>query len=85
MVATTQTQRLIEVTLAVGLWIALGIALHLSVHAYLLLGIPLVAAFQWGVRRQPFRALWVCEAPPIRLGLPTGRWRRLWPSIPATG
>ena len=66
MVATTQTQRLIEVTLAVGLWMALGIVLHLSVFTYLLLGLPLTAAFQLGVRRQPLRALWVREAPPFR-------------------
>jgi membrane protease YdiL (CAAX protease family) len=68
MAATTQTQRIFEVTAVVALWIAFGIVLHLSVNVYLLLGIPLTAAFQWGVRRQPVRALWVREAMPFRLG-----------------
>jgi Type II CAAX prenyl endopeptidase Rce1-like len=66
----SQARRLIEVTAAVALWIALGLALRLSPNAYLLLGIPLTAAFQLGVRRQPIRALWVRQAPPFRLGLP---------------
>ncbi len=52
----------------VALWIALGLVLRLSANAYLLLGIPLTAAFQWGVRRQSLRGLWVREAPPLRLG-----------------
>lgn len=62
------TRRILEVSAAVALWIALGLALHLSANAYLLLGIPLTAAFQWGVRRQPLRALWVRDAVPFRLG-----------------
>ena len=48
------------------LWVALGIVFHLGVYAYLLLGIPITAAFQRLVRRQPLRALWVREAPPFR-------------------
>jgi len=64
---TSQLRRAIEITAAVGIWIALGITLHLSVNAYLLLGIPLTAGFQWVVRREPLRALWLRDAPPLRL------------------
>ena len=67
MPATSQTRRLLEVAAVLALWIAQGIVLHLSVTVYLLLGIPLIAAFQWGVRRQPLRALWVRDAKPFRL------------------
>jgi len=71
-VATTQTQRMLKVTAVVALWTALGIVLRLSTNAYLLLGVPLTAAFQWGVRRQPLRALWVREATPFRFD--AGGW-----------
>jgi Type II CAAX prenyl endopeptidase Rce1-like len=64
---TSQLRRAIEITAAVTIWIALGICLHLSVNVYLLLGIPLTAAFQWGVRREPLRALWLRDAQPFRL------------------
>jgi membrane protease YdiL (CAAX protease family) len=37
-------------------------------HLYLLVGIPLTVVFQVVLRRQPLRALWVRDAPPIRLG-----------------
>ena len=64
---TSQPRRAIEITAVVAIWIALGIIFHLSVEAYLLLGIPLTAAFQWGVRREPLRALWLRDAQPFRL------------------
>ncbi len=63
----SRARRAFEVTVAVAIWIALGISLHLDVRTYLLLGIPLTAAFQWGVRRNSLRALWVRDAVPFRL------------------
>jgi hypothetical protein len=63
----SQSRRLIEVAAAVALWIALGLALRLSPNAYLLLGIPLTAAFQWGIARAPLRELWVRGAAPFSL------------------
>src|SRR6516165_2904000 len=63
----SQSRRLIEVTAAVVLWIAIGLALRPSPNAYLLLGIPLTAAFQLAVCRRPLRALWLREAPPFSL------------------
>jgi len=65
---TNRTRRVLEVSGAVLLWIAAGFILHLDANSYLLLGIPLTAAFQWGVRRQSLRALWVRDAVPFRLG-----------------
>jgi len=67
--ATSRVRRIVEVSLAVAFWMALGIVFHLSAFSYLLLGIPLTAAFQCGVRRQPLRALWVRDAVPFRLGV----------------
>ena len=64
---TSQLRRGIEITAAVALWIAVGVGFHLSVNVYLLLGIPLTGAFQWGVRREPLRALWLRDARPFRL------------------
>jgi len=64
---TSQLRRALEIAAVVVIWVALGIAFHLSAYAYLLLGIPLTAAFQWGMRREPLRALWLRDAPPFRL------------------
>lgn len=61
--------RLLQVCAFVGIWMWLGFGLHLTPDAYLLLGVPLTAIFQWLVRRQPIRALWVREAPAFQLGL----------------
>ncbi len=60
-------KRFLEITLCVGLWIALGLSLHLSVPAYLLIGIPITAAFQCFVRREPLRGLWLRGAPRFHL------------------
>jgi hypothetical protein len=54
--------RAVETTLVVAVWIALGIGLHLSARAYLLVGIPLTAAFQWFVRRRPLGELWLRDS-----------------------
>jgi len=55
----SRVTRSIETIVVVAIWVALGISLHLSLRSYLLLGIPLTAAFQWIVRRKPLRALWL--------------------------
>jgi membrane protease YdiL (CAAX protease family) len=49
-------------------WMAAGWLLRLDPNLYLVFGVPLTVLFQWLVRRQPIRALWVREAPPLRLG-----------------
>ena len=50
---------------------ALGWLAGAGGNAYLLLGVPLTAAFQLGVARRPLHTLWVRDAPAFRLG-PTG-------------
>jgi membrane protease YdiL (CAAX protease family) len=66
----TRTHRLrplVESTLFVAVWIAVGMVLPADPNLYLLAGIPLTIAFQLVVRRRPLRALWVREAPPFQL------------------
>lgn len=66
-VPTDRARRLGETVLFVGVWMAAGWVLRLEPDAYLLLGIPLTVAFQLLVRRRALRALWVRDAPPLRL------------------
>jgi hypothetical protein len=55
------------VTLTVAGVIALGFLFQFDADAYLVMGVPITAAFQLLVSRRPLRALWVREAPPFRL------------------
>jgi Type II CAAX prenyl endopeptidase Rce1-like len=64
--------RYVVATAFVGGWVACGLAFHLSAIAYLLLGIPLTAAFQILVARQPLVALWVRRE--RRFGLDRRGW-----------
>lgn len=59
--------RVLMVALAVVVYMALGFILRADAIQYLLLGIPLLLLFQWGVHRQPLRTMWVRSGPPIRL------------------
>jgi membrane protease YdiL (CAAX protease family) len=54
---TSQRRRAAEAVAFVALWVTAGYLLRLSSNAYLLLGIPLTAAFQLLVRRRPLREL----------------------------
>jgi membrane protease YdiL (CAAX protease family) len=60
-------RKYLEVLLCVALWMTLGWAFHLEANAYLLLGVPLLLAFQLGLRRQPLRTLWARDAISFRL------------------
>lgn len=51
----------------VGIYVALGLALHLDGNEYQVLGIPLLLAFQLLIHRQPIRTLWVRSGPPLRV------------------
>jgi membrane protease YdiL (CAAX protease family) len=55
--ATSRRRRIAEAAAFVAVWMAAGFALHLPSNGYLLLGIPLTAAFQLLVRRRPLREL----------------------------
>src|SRR5688572_3165494 len=54
-------------TLVIGGYVAIGFAFGLSANGYLLLGIPITIAFQVLVARRPLRALWLREAPAMRV------------------
>lgn len=58
-VTTRRSRRLVEGTVFVGVWIALGYLLPVDANTYLLLGIPLTVAFQLLVRRRPLREVWL--------------------------
>jgi hypothetical protein len=65
----TRVRRFLEGTAAVAVWIALGLAFHISPNGYLILGVPITIIFHLYVRRTPLRAMWVRDAPPFRLGV----------------
>lgn len=52
----------LEAAALVGAWMAADWVLGLGASAYLILGVPLLAIFQLGVRREPLRKLWVRES-----------------------
>ncbi len=56
----------------VAAWIVAGICFRLSADAYLLLGVPLLVAFQLGVARRPIDELWFKA--PGRVPLPGWAW-----------
>ncbi len=62
-----QIQRRVVIVAFVATWMALGLLLKRDAHAYLLLGVPLTAGFQVLVARRPIRALWVRDAPRLRI------------------
>jgi hypothetical protein len=51
------------VTILVSVWIAISLIFQLSANFHLLLGIPLVLAFEVFIRRRPIADLWVRDAP----------------------
>jgi membrane protease YdiL (CAAX protease family) len=55
-------RRPVECAGFVAIWMACGWALPVNANEYLLLGVPLLAVFQLGVRRHPLRELWVRDA-----------------------
>jgi membrane protease YdiL (CAAX protease family) len=59
--------RAVVATLVIGAYMALGFAFRLHAEAYLLLGIPITIALQVLLVRRPLRALWLRQAPPMRL------------------
>jgi membrane protease YdiL (CAAX protease family) len=65
-------RRYLEAAAFVFAWMAAGWLFRLGAHAYLLLGVPLTAGFQLGVRRKPLADAWVRGAaalPVSRAGL----------------
>jgi membrane protease YdiL (CAAX protease family) len=60
--SASRRRRVVEALAFVGVWMAAGSLLHLPSNGYLLLGIPLTAAFQVLVRRRPLRELFATGA-----------------------
>jgi membrane protease YdiL (CAAX protease family) len=63
----SRRRRVVEAIAFVAVWVAAGYLLHLTSNGYLLLGIPLTAAFQLLVRRRPLRELFAAGT--ARFGL----------------
>ena len=51
----------------VAVWMAIGWRFRLDANVYLLVGVPLLLLFQWGVRRQPLATLWLRDQPSFQL------------------
>jgi hypothetical protein len=67
-----RVRRTVEVMAFVFLWMATGLALHLSAVPYLLVGVPLTLVFQWGIGKKAVAALWLRDKP--RFGLSKRGW-----------
>jgi membrane protease YdiL (CAAX protease family) len=57
----TMPRRVLIAGVVVALWMLPGVALHLGAESYLLVGVPLMLAFQRFVHRRPLRAAWVFD------------------------
>jgi membrane protease YdiL (CAAX protease family) len=53
----------------VAVWMIIGWVFHLDANSYLLIGVPLVVAFQIFVRRKPLVTLWVRDAATFRFSI----------------
>jgi hypothetical protein len=67
-----RVRRTVEVLAFAFLWIAIGLALHLTAVPYLLVGVPITLVFQWGIRKEPVVALWLRDE--TRFGLSKRGW-----------
>jgi hypothetical protein len=57
----------VQVFLFVAVYVAIGYSLHLNANAYLLIGIPLMIAFQLVIRKKPLHQLWIRDNETFRL------------------
>lgn len=63
----SRARRVVEITLFVALWVALGELLDMKPNVYLVFGVPLTIAFQLYVARRPLHEMWVRHAPAFHL------------------
>ncbi len=64
--AGSQSRRALIVFAVIASWAAAGYWFHMGGNTYLLLGVPLLLVFQWGIARRPIAELWFkqpCGAP----------------------
>jgi hypothetical protein len=76
-------RRILVGALAVAAWVIAGVGLRLGAVAYLLLGVPLMLAFQWKVARRPLWNAWVAGDTPPRLDGRTWALFALAAAVPA--
>jgi hypothetical protein len=62
-----QLIRSTQAILFVGVWMAIGWLFHLAANSYLVVGVPLVVAFQILVRKEPLVTLWIRDTDRFRL------------------
>ena len=62
-----RARRLVEITLFVAVWVAIGELLDMNPNVYLVFGVPLTIAFQLYVARRPLHEMWVRHAPAFHL------------------
>jgi len=62
-----QFERCLHGVALVGIWMAMGWLFHLDPNSYLVVGVPLVVAFQLLVCKKPLAALWIRDANRFRL------------------
>jgi len=63
----TQFRRCLDAVAFVGIWMAIGWLFHLDANSYLVVGVPLVVAFQLLVRKKPLVTLWIRNTERFRL------------------
>jgi len=80
---TSYRLRWIQSGLFLAVWMTLGWTLQLDANAYLLLGVPLVIAFQLLVRRERLVTLWVRRAAHFQLNRAGGMFALLFAATPA--
>ncbi|MBI2516613.1 MAG: CPBP family intramembrane metalloprotease [Opitutae bacterium] len=66
-----ETRRYIECSIFVLVWMAAGSLFKLGGSGYLLLGVPLVVAFQLLIARRPLRQLWARDPGSFRMDFKT--------------
>ncbi len=66
-ISSNQFSRYVHAVTFVGIWMAIGFVFRLDGNSYLLIGVPLVAAFQIFIRKKPLVTLWVRDAARFRL------------------
>jgi membrane protease YdiL (CAAX protease family) len=80
--AEGRARRVVEVTLFVALWVALGELLDMSPNVYLVFGVPLTIAFQLYVARRPLHEMWVRHAPAFHLSQRDLMWAAALAVVP---
>lgn len=65
--ADDRARRVVEITVFVAVWVALGELFDMDPNVYLVFGVPLTIAFQLYVARRPLHEMWVRYAPDFHL------------------